>query len=334
VAIKSTPKPDPELSGFSVRLAKVREAQHGIDAQIERLDLKVAVLQKSVVARSQSARPSLPSTQAVPPAEASPHGEAVSQSQSASTWWQFSTWREKLPRWQISTWLQKLPRWQTSTWWQWPTAAGAALLLVAGFVFRSKFQMNPTTVNDQERISSILEKARAEATPLLGSEPAPPGSNESVGPAAAEPVLDNRSQYSNNASSTSGDAERSFDRAAVETVIDPPIYIPAAGDSSSSSMPSPYPDIIDPSSHGDVTQELQREMDDALDGARSMFTDVDRFIAVGRTQNALSLLEFQIKSDPTDRGAWIKLMAIYKQEGMDGEFESTHAAFGEQFKEG
>ena len=112
VAIKSPSKPDPDLSGLSVRLAKVREAQHGINAQIERLDLKVAVLQKSVVARNQFARPSLPTTQAVPPAEASPHGEAVSQSQSASTWWQFSTWREKLPRWQISTWLQKLPRWQ------------------------------------------------------------------------------------------------------------------------------------------------------------------------------------------------------------------------------
>ena len=226
-----------------------------------------------------------------------------------------------------------MPGWQTSTWWQWPTAAGVALLLVAGFVFRSKFRMSPTAVNDQERISSILEKARVEATPLLGAEPASQDRDETVH-APTESNSTHRSQYGNNASSTSGDAEPSFDRAAVEAVIDPPIYIPAAGDSSSSSMPSPYPDIIDPSSHGDVTQELQREMDDALDGARSMFTDVDRFIAVGRTQNALSLLEFQIKSDPTDRDAWVKLMAIYKQEGMDDEFESAHAAFGEQFKDG
>ena len=115
-------------------------------------------------------------------------------------------------------------------------------------------------------------------------------------------------------------------------MIDPPIRIPDVDAPSSSTFPSPYPDIIDPGAPGGVTQELRREMDDALDGARSMFSDVDRFIALGRTENALSLLEFQVKSNPEDRGAWVKLLAVYEQEGMEDAFENTRAAFNEQFK--
>ena len=36
-----------------------------------------------------------------------------------------------------------------------------------------------------------------------------------------------------------------------------------------------------------LPNDVLYEMDQALDNTRSMFTDVDRFIALGRTQNAL-----------------------------------------------
>ena len=73
------------------------------------------------------------------------------------------------------------------------------------------------------------------------------------------------------------------------------------------------------------------EMDQALDNTRSMFTDVDRFIALGRTQNALSLLQFQVHKDPKDRDSWIKLMAIYRQEKMDIELSKAARQFGNNF---
>lgn len=193
--------------------------------------------------------------------------------------------------------------------------------------------MEPAIGDHQERISSMLEEARAAAMPLLGSEPTLRSHDEFVR-SRDESFAGHRSRHSHDNRSNSGEEETTFEREAVQTVIDPPRYIPILDPPASSTLPSPYPDIIDPGAPDDITQELQREMDDALDGARSMFSDVDRFIALGRTQNALSLLEFQIKRDPEDRDAWVKLMAIYRQEGMDDEFESTHAAFNDQFKNG
>jgi hypothetical protein len=73
------------------------------------------------------------------------------------------------------------------------------------------------------------------------------------------------------------------------------------------------------------------EMDQALDNTRSMFTDVDRFIALGRTQNALSLLQFQVHKDPKDRDSWIKLLAIYRQENMDVELAKAAREFVRHF---
>jgi hypothetical protein len=80
-----------------------------------------------------------------------------------------------------------------------------------------------------------------------------------------------------------------------------------------------------------VTSDLAFEMDQALDNTRSMFTDVDRFIALGRTQNALSLLQFQVVKDPKDRDSWIKLLAIYRQEKMDSELEKALREFRRNF---
>jgi len=80
-----------------------------------------------------------------------------------------------------------------------------------------------------------------------------------------------------------------------------------------------------------LSTDVLYEMDQALDNTRSMFTDVDRFIALGRTQNALSLLQFQVHKDPKDRDSWIKLMAIYRQEKMDTELKKAVRQFRNNF---
>jgi len=80
-----------------------------------------------------------------------------------------------------------------------------------------------------------------------------------------------------------------------------------------------------------LSSKVLFEMDQALDNTRSMFTDVDRFIALGRTQNAISLLQFQVHKDPKDRDSWIKLMAIYRQEKMDSEFAGAAREFKKHF---
>jgi hypothetical protein len=99
------------------------------------------------------------------------------------------------------------------------------------------------------------------------------------------------------------------------------------------------PPVIDTPANGNgpapqvagLSNEILFEMDQALDNTRSMFTDVDRFIALGRTQNALSLLQFQVHKDPTDRDSWIKLMAIYRQEKMDTELTKAAREFRNNF---
>ena len=86
-----------------------------------------------------------------------------------------------------------------------------------------------------------------------------------------------------------------------------------------------------PATVAGLSSDVLFEMDQALDNTRSMFTDVDRFIALGRTQNALSLLQFQVHKDPKDRDSWIKLMAIYRQEKMDAELTRAAREFKNNF---
>ena len=88
-----------------------------------------------------------------------------------------------------------------------------------------------------------------------------------------------------------------------------------------------------PATVAGLSTDVLFEMDQALDNTRSMFTDVDRFIALGRTQNALSLLQFQVHKDPKDRDSWIKLMAIYRQEKMEVEFARAAREFRNNFRD-
>lgn len=285
-------------SSLLLRIARIREAQDSIDAQLERLDSKLARLQQAAIASTTNASP----------LERSPLTGTILQ--------------------QVSSW------WHRLHWLKWLVLAGVAILLLAiGFLLGRKPEVEPESADHETRISNILEEARAEAMPLLGPEPTLRNDDESVRP-GEEAVAKHGWDYSDDDESSTEIAD-TFEEEAVQTVIDPPHYVPVLDSPSATGLPSQYADYIDPSAPiGEVSQKLQREMDDALDGARSMFTDVDRFIALGRTKNAISLLEFQIQRDSQDRDAWIKLMAIYKVEGMAGEFERTLAAFNGQFKDG
>ncbi|HEX4984675.1 MAG TPA: hypothetical protein VFV71_01255 [Burkholderiales bacterium] len=104
----------------------------------------------------------------------------------------------------------------------------------------------------------------------------------------------------------------------------PPPAVPAAT--------APEPQAGQPPAQvAGLSSDVLFEMDQAMDNTRSMFTDVDRFIALGRTQNALSLLQFQVHKDPKDRDSWIKLMAIYRQEKMDAELAKAAREFRNNF---
>ena len=91
------------------------------------------------------------------------------------------------------------------------------------------------------------------------------------------------------------------------------------------------PDSTPAKTPAGLSRDLQHEMDRALDKTRSIFTDVDRFIALGRIRNALSLLQDQVQKDPKDRQIWIKLMAVYRQETRVVELEKTAQEFRKLF---
>lgn len=340
----------PGNDGLSTRVAMVGEAQAGINAQINRLSSKVAALQKSVGIRDRSLQPPVSTTAQVAASSGVPASAAASSSVSASlpTASRVPATAPAESRVPVSAAAanpvpysaaapnvappttaessgifssvvatakeRTLSLWNQSAWWKWPAFAGVLLLLLAvGIVYRRRSMVRISVSDDDEdRINNILEQARTAAIPVLGEDSIPPGGG--------------------NENQAAPDEERdNFYDESARTVVDPTASHADAHEPSSSAIPALYPDIIDPSTLGVVNQGLKREMADALDGARSMFSDVDRFIVLGRAENAISMLEFQIETHPEDRDAWVKLMAIYEQEGMTDEFERLYQAFGEKF---
>ena len=70
-----------------------------------------------------------------------------------------------------------------------------------------------------------------------------------------------------------------------------------------------------------------------MDATRTMFSEIDRFIMLGQSKDAIGVLDSRIKREPSDRDSWIKLMAIYRDEDMKDDFYRTYATFREQFGE-
>jgi hypothetical protein len=176
----------------------------------------------------------------------------------------------------------------------------------------------------EARIDALLQEAREAAGPLLEAQqrvspppaPAPPPRRVRRPPPPPPPVEEPPPEPA------PPEAEAPLPQLP-DYLLEGQAQTPAGVDLEVEAGPEPAP--------AEPQNGLKHEMDMALDNSRSMFTDVDRFIAMGRTQNAISLLEFQIQKDPNDRDSWVKLMAVYRQEGMESEFQRTYTQFKRKF---
>ncbi len=205
-------------------------------------------------------------------------------------------------------------------WYYWAGfAAIVAVCAIGGFAFGRRQTYAGTLSETDDRLDEMLASA-ATAIRELNTEPAPPPKH--VEPPPKTKPLPPPAQPPG--TSTEPAAQRESPKA--DSRIEP---------GGQTIPPGTYVDMELES--GSVAQSVGLsskvlfEMDQALDNTRSMFTDVDRFIALGRTQNAISLLQFQVHKDPKDRDSWIKLMAIYRQEKMDSELAGAAREFKRNF---
>lgn len=257
--------------------------QESIDAQLQRLEASLQTLQKDV---SSAPAPAPPPAQPAPPA--TPAVRTIIET-------------EPVP------------------WYLW--AGLASLVVVAalgGFAYgrraSSERDVSQTDAQTEEDLDRMLATAATEMRDL--ESPAESNSATSVSPTTSQPAM------------TAPPARPPSEATAPEAVEAPPV-VPAEEMPSEDAFAVDVPALdvnfnveaepAPPSEVAGLSSQVLYEMDQALDNTRSMFTDVDRFIALGRTQNALSLLQFQVHKDPKDRDSWIKMMAIYRQEKMDVE---------------
>jgi hypothetical protein len=315
---------------LELRIAELRESQSAINSQLARLEEAVEALHRSMAAMV-SAPPPTPRPQ---PPRPTPQPVVVTE----QTPWMF-----------------------------WAAAAAGALLLSAIAFMLGRRMPSAAPVDEHEaRIDALLEQARAAAGPLLRPEPGA----RSETPAARRPLPSiitaaepPRARVRPAPPPVAPPPEElplaeeipPTEEMQLTEEMSPPVEAPAESLGATELAPLPaLPDLLieaeakgetgldmvleaepkpeePPAQQGGVENGLKREMDLALNSARSMFTDVDRFISLGRTQNAISLLEFQVHKDPNDRDAWVKLMAVYRQEGMEAEFQRAFAEFKRKF---
>jgi phage tail protein X len=70
-----------------------------------------------------------------------------------------------------------------------------------------------------------------------------------------------------------------------------------------------------------------------FDPTKSLVDDVNRFVALGRPKGAISLLKDQINKHMNDRISWLKLLAIYHNEGMITDFDKVVKEFKKIFRD-
>ena len=265
--------------------------QDSIDQQLQRLDRSLQALQKAVN--------SAPTPAAAQPAPSPPKVE-------------------------IRTVMKPEP----VAWTIWLGLAGLIVVAaIGGFAYgrRGSFSRGLAETDEQlDRMlataATVMRELESVPKPKPGSRPAPRTDVSTPTPRlrpAAPAAADQPDDKSPPAAAPASAPDFAPDSQAVQPTTDV--------DSKLKSEPPAPPQIAG------LSNAVLFEMDQALDNTRSMFTDVDRFIALGRTQNALSLLQFQVHKDPKDRDSWIKLMAIYRQEQMDVELAKAVREFRNHF---
>ena len=288
------PALDEKARGIESGMHELRLKQESIDSQLARLEQSLAALHK-VVATAPARQPVPPPRPVPPPPAAKPEIRTVVKT-------------ESLP------------------WYYWAGfAAIAVAFAVGGFTFGRRRAYAGSLGETDERLDEMLASA-ATAIREFDAKPAPPPKR----------VVARTERPTPNA------------RPAPPPAREPEPPAPRAVPGSDISLDQIKLELggqaIPPATNVDVhldsgpvaqsmglSSKILFEMDQALDNTRSMFTDVDRFIALGRTQNAVSLLQFQVHKDPKDRDSWIKLMAIYRQEKMDAELAGAAREFNKQF---
>ncbi len=210
-------------------------------------------------------------------------------------------------------------------WYYWAGfAAIAAACAVAGFAFGRRQAYAGTLGETDERLDQMLASA-ATAIRELDAEPALTPKRVAARPelpppkAKPEPAPAPPAGADTTPPAQRGSPQADVDLAPVTRAIEPGSNVDVKLEGGTAAQAA------------GLSSRVLFEMDQALDNTRSMFTDVDRFIALGRTQNAISLLQFQVHKDPKDRDSWIKLMAIYRQEKMDAEFAGAVREFKRHF---
>jgi len=287
----TSPALDVAVRPLEAGVKELRLKQDSIDQQLQRLEQSLQALQRTIGSAPQARAPTAPAPPLPPPNA------------------------------EIRTVVKTKPL-------PWTILLGFAGLIIlagiGGFAYGRRGSFTRGMTDTDEQLDRMLAKAanvmrEMESTP----QPAPTSRPAPVTPISKPPPPPR--PRAEPASEESGFERPTAEepRLAPEPVRDNQATTDVNVDLGSG--PSPQPQV------GGLSNELLYEMDQALDNTRSMFTDVDRFIALGRTQNALSLLQFQVHKDPKDRDSWIKLMAIYRQEKMEVELAKAVREFKSNF---
>jgi hypothetical protein len=81
----------------------------------------------------------------------------------------------------------------------------------------------------------------------------------------------------------------------------------------------------------ELSAEESFEIDQAMNGSGTLFDDVDRFIATGDFQNAITLLQYRVQQEPLNRPAWFKLLGVYRKATMDADLHAAIRDFRMNF---
>lgn len=226
------------------------------------------------------------------------------------------------PKPEIRTVVKTEYRTEPMPWYFWVAIAVlAALAGAGGFYYGRKRAFGEALAESDSRLDAILASAANEMRELDRPVPAAPRVPPAPPAAAPAPQRAEAQSAVESPPAAPGVPDFALDTQVLQATtpgLDLELESGGASAPSGESVP-------------ELTTDLAFEMDQALDNTRSMFTDVDRFIALGRIQNALSLLQFQVVKDPKDRDSWIKLLAIYRQEKMDAELEKALREFRRNF---
>ena len=304
-----------KMSALASRVDRIRQIQDGINTRLARLEaasrsLRIAFTQTPAPRRPDPAaarRPAVTRAEQPPKPEAAPTTPVTKRATPPAK-------PAVAPR---AAAVESRPA-APPAWRSYAVFAVAFVLAIVLVLLGRNYVKRRSLVKQRTRIDAMLAEARTAATPLLGAEPAfetGDAAEQRSGPPPAEPEVFEAAEQPASAK------------------IEPEIFDPSKTQPFSPAdftEPTATPSVDSPARE-EPPARLRSQMDDAMDATRSMFTDVDRFITLGRIQNAISLLEFQVKREPTDRDSWIKLMAVYRGEGMGDDFDRTYAAFRDQF---